>query len=157
RVMTAAAVVTGAGSLLFAVADDVGAANLGRLLIGTGSAFTWIGCLTTAALWFPPRRFALVAGLRRRAGTVGGDGAQAPLAALVTAIGWRDSMLWGAGFALLLAIAIAAVVRDRPRARHAPGRPPATVRGLAAGVRVAAADRQLWIAAFAGCMMSTPV
>jgi MFS family permease len=157
RVMTAAAVLAGAGSLLFAIADDVGTANLGRLLIGTGSAFTWIGCLTTAAIWFPPRRFALVAGLSSLAGMVGAIGAQAPLAALVTAIGWRDSMLWGAAFAFLLAIAIAAVVRDRPRTRQAPGRPPATVQALAAGVRAAAADRQLWIAAFAGCMMSTPV
>ena len=154
RVMTVAALLAGAGSLLFAVADDVGAANLGRLLIGAGSAFTWIGCLTSAAIWFPPRRFALVAGLSSLAGMVGAVAAQAPLAALVTGIGWRGSMLWGAGFALLLSVAIAIVVRDRPRA---PGRPPATLRGLAVGLRVAAADRQLWIAAFAGCMMSTPV
>jgi MFS family permease len=156
RMMTMAALLTGGGGLLFAMAGTVGAANLGRLLIGAGSAFTWIGCLTAAALWFPPRRFALVTGLSTLAGMVGAVGAQAPLAALVAAAGWRDTMLWAAAFALVLAAAIAVVVRDRPAAPAA-GRPVATLRGLLLGLRVAASDGQLWITALAGCMMSIPV
>jgi MFS family permease len=156
RMMTVAALLTGAGSLLFATAGTVGIANLGRLLVGAGAAFTWIGCLTTAALWFPPRRFALVAGLSTLAGMVGAVAGQAPLAAVVTAMGWRDTMLWSSALALVMAVAMAIFVRDRP---HAPAadRPAASVRGLIAGLRVAASDGQLWLGALAGCMVSTPV
>ena len=156
RVMTAAALLTGVGSLLFATAGDIGTANLGRLLLGASSAFTWIGCLTVATAWFPPRRFALVAGLSTLAGMVGAIGAQAPLAALIAVIGWRASMLWAAAFTLVLVIPIWLVVRDRP-ATSAGARAPATVRTVLIGLRAAAADAQLWVAAFAGCMMSTPV
>jgi len=124
--------------------------------VGAGSAFTWIGCLTVATAWFPPRRFALAIGLSSLAGMIGSIAGQAPLAALVAATGWRDAMLWIGLAALVLAGAMWLVVRDRPRGSAGPRATPSLARVLA-GLRDAASDGQLWVAAFAGCMMSTPV
>jgi MFS family permease len=156
RMMTAAALLTALGGVLFAMAGGVGAANLGRFLIGAGSSFTWIGCLTVAAAWFPPRRFALATGLSTLAGMIGAIAGQAPLAALVAATGWRAAMLGIGLVALALAGALWLVVRDRPRAPAAPRTAP-SLASLFAGLRDVATDGQLWVAAFAGCMMSTPV
>ena len=44
-------------------------------------------------MWFPPRRFALITGLTFMLGMVGAVGAQAPLAVIVDAVGWRDTLM----------------------------------------------------------------
>jgi MFS family permease len=156
RVMTGAALLTAAGGVLFALAGGVGGANLGRFLLGAGTSFTWIGCLTVATAWFPPRRFALATGLSTLAGMTGAIVGQAPLAALVARAGWRPAMLWIGLFALILAGVLWLVVRDRPRAAAAVHAAP-SLAGLLVGLRAVAGDPQLWVAAIAGCMMSTPV
>jgi MFS family permease len=105
RVVTLAALLCGAGSLLFAVAGSLAEAYLGRLLIGAGAGVTWVAALSIAMRRLPPRRFALVTGLTLAAGMAGAVGGQAPLAALVQAVGWRATMLWGGVFAAALAAA----------------------------------------------------
>jgi MFS family permease len=124
-----ATLLAAAGSVLFALAVGFGTAALGRALIGVGVGVAYIGTLQLAVWWFPPRRFPLVAGLTLAAGLLGGIAAQAPLAALVEAFGWRATM-WGAGLAALgLALAMARWVQsrppDRPDPRLAPTQPAA--------------------------------
>jgi MFS family permease len=87
---------------------------------------------------------------------IGAIGGQAPLAALVAATGWRPAMLWIGLSALVLAGAMWLIVRDRPRGAVAAHGAP-SLAGVLVGLRAAATDGQLWVAAFAGCMMSTPV
>ena len=77
RVLTGAALVAAAGAVVFALAESLHAAYLGRLLIGLGCAFGWIGCLTVIGQWFPARRFATVAGLSGMVGMVGARNASA--------------------------------------------------------------------------------
>jgi len=63
RLMVASIAVSGAGSLIFAAAPAVEIAYLGRALIGAGAACSFVGALTVTALWLPPARFAMLAGL----------------------------------------------------------------------------------------------
>ena len=81
RVLTGAAMLCALGSLLFAVAESLTAAYLGRLLMGAGAGFALVGTFKVASIWHPPRRFALLTGLAITFGMVGAIGAQAPLAA----------------------------------------------------------------------------
>jgi len=114
RLMTIAWLFAGAGSLLFAAADTLEAAYLGRFLIGVGSAFFFVCSLKIAAVWFPVERFALMGGMTLMAGMAGGVGGQAPTAWAVGAFGWRPTMAAAGAFAFVFAIVCWTVVRDRP-------------------------------------------
>lgn len=158
RLLTTAALVSALGSLLFATADGLWMAYLGRALIGVGAAVTWVGGLTIAAAWFPPQRFAMISGMTMALGMIGAVGGQAPLAAAVDTLGWRATMGGAAGFALLLGVALWLVVRDRgpysppERTCEEPTRP-----GILHGVGQALRRPQTWIACLYGPMMAAPI
>lgn len=124
RLLSGGAVVAGAGTLLFALAPDFVWAGFGRLLIGGSVAVAFVGMLKLASHWFPPRHFALASGMALLCGILGAVFAGVPLRLLVTAYGWRPVVLASAGVTLVVAAAIALVVRDDPSAlgyaSHAP-------------------------------------
>lgn len=112
--LSSALLAAGTGSILFATAQTVEIAYLGRTLVGTGSAVGFLASLALAGKWFPPRRFAFLAGLVMFFGMGSGIIAQAPLAVFVDSFGWRSSMWSLGGFAVLLATLILLFVRNAP-------------------------------------------
>jgi len=150
RLTTAAALLCAVGSLVFAVADSTAVASLGRLLIGAGAAFSWVGVLTVITQWFPPHRFALLGGLAQAAGMAGAVLGQAPLAAAVSEVGWRATVLVIGGAAVFFAVALWLVIRDQ---RHAES----SAIGLGEGIRRVAANRQTWLNALFGLTMTGPM
>ena len=112
--ITGSIALAAAGAALFASAQDIAIAYLGRFLIGAGSAVAFVGSLSLAGRWFAPNRFAFVTGLTMLAGMIGGILGQAPLAYAVGIFGWRTAMLASACFAIGLTVLIWAIVRDRP-------------------------------------------
>lgn len=152
RILAMAAMLCGAGSLMFAMADGISMAYLGRLLIGAGAAFTWVGTLKLASDWFEPRRFAMVTGLTLALGMAGAIGGQAPLAALVEVQGWRASLAGAAAFGAVLGVTIWLVVRDRGSARPGGGG-----RGILAGLAATVRTPQNWLTALFGCAMTAPM
>jgi len=160
RMLSLAALLCGLGSLLFSWADSMTWAYAGRLLIGAGAGFTWVGTLQLASRWLPPHRFAMVTGLTLMLGMAGAIGGQAPLAAIVEVSGWRGTMLWAAGFALLLAVLIWLVVRDRPDEdgpRNEPvGDAERATKSLLHGLIGTMANRQSWfVACYGGALTAT--
>jgi MFS family permease len=156
RALSLAACVTAAGCALFAVAPGIELAYVGRLLIGGGVSFAFLGSLVLASAWFPPTRFAMFSGLGMGIGLLGGIAGQAPLALAVDAAGWRDTMMMLAAAALVLAAAKLLIIRDGPTPR--PVRAPSAagesvLRGLWNVVR---RPQTLYIAFFAG-LMSSPM
>ena len=95
RTLAGAATVCAVGTVLFATANTLPVAYAGRALIGAGSAFGWIGTLTLIGLWFPPNRFAFVAGITALIGMAGAVGGQAPLAAVVETFGVASDFVLG--------------------------------------------------------------
>ena len=148
RVLTAAIALCALGTALFAVADSTAWAYAGRLLVGAASAFSLVGALKLVSIWFPPRRFALAAGLSSALGTVGGIMGQAPLAALVQTAGWRESLIGTAIAGSVLAIAFWLVVRDDVEAT------PQRAAGMSRGLRKAAATPQVWLVAWASALQA---
>ena len=160
RMLALAALLCGLGSLLFSMADGLAGAYAGRLLIGAGAGFSWVGTLQLAARWLPPNRFALVTGLTLMLGMAGAVGGQAPLAAIVEHAGWRGTMAWAAGFALLLAALIWLIIRDHPPTEKVTEPPAADVEGeaksLLHGLKGTMANRQSWIVAgYGGALSAT--
>ena len=116
----------GFGSILFGLAHSIEVAYLGRFLIGFGSSVGFLGSLALASKWFPPHRFAFLAGLSMFVAMTSGMVAQAPLAYLIDIYGWRANILalGTAGFALSLLVFL--FVRNQPASLE-----PATARPLA--------------------------
>jgi MFS family permease len=114
RVLAAGCVVAGIGSLLFAASESVAAAMTGRALAGLGVSVAFVSMLKLAAEWFHENRFATITGIGAMIGLTGALAAATPLAWIVTQVSWR-AVFAAAGMAsLLLAAAIALIVRDRP-------------------------------------------
>lgn len=108
--MTIAAFICAAGCFLFASTSFFPITILSRLLIGIGSAFAIIGTMYVISKWFTSTRFALLLCIAVTIGMLGAAFGQAPLAIIINAIGWRNTMLLlgciGIGISLLLLLVI---------------------------------------------------
>lgn len=113
RLVASAIAVCALGALLFAKAESLGIADLGRLLIGMGGAFSAVGTMKLISLWFPPKRFALVSGLMMTVGMLGAVGGEAPLAHMVETMGWRHTVLDCAIAGFILAICFWMFIFDK--------------------------------------------
>jgi len=112
RLITGAIMVCAGGAWLFSKANTLGMAEIGRLLIGIGGAFSAVGTMKLITLWFPPQRFAWVSGLMMTVGMLGAVGGETPLAYSVSLLGWRTTMALGAVVGALLALLLWFLVRD---------------------------------------------
>jgi MFS family permease len=163
RLLSAGAVVAGAGSLLFAMAPALIWANLGRFLIGGSVAVAFVALLKLDSHWFPAQRFSLAAGLALFWGVVGAVGGGVPLRLLVVHFGWRPVMLVSGLFTLLLALAAWAFIRDDPSAwgyhSHSPesGSPDQAAPGPLAGLGQVLRYRNTWLLAWAPAGIAGPL
>lgn len=101
------------GSLIFAGADTLLVAGIGRFLTGAGAAFAAINCLKLIANWFPFRHFAFMAGLMMTLAMLGAVGGQAPLAAFIQKMEWRHAIELIGIAGLVLAALFWIVIRDK--------------------------------------------
>ena len=108
-----AVLVCGLSCLGFAHADTLMAASIYRFLMGLGAAFAAVSCFKLTSVWFPPQRFAMMAGLSMTAAMLGAVGGEAPLAYLVSLHGWRETIEYCAIPGFILAITIIFVVEDK--------------------------------------------
>lgn len=113
RLLPIAALVCTLGASIFAIAQNLPIAYLGRLLIGIGAGFSWVGALTLITLYFPPQRFALLVGIAQLFGMLGAVFGQAPLAAAVNAFGWRETQLFTAFFGIIIALLLFMIVQNQ--------------------------------------------
>jgi MFS family permease len=101
------------GSLIFAGANSVFVASIGRFITGAGAAFAAVNCLKLIANWFPYKHFAFMAGLMMTMAMLGAVGGQAPLAAFIQKMEWRQAIeVIGFG-GLVLAALFWLIVRDK--------------------------------------------
>lgn len=112
-VISTAIFLTALGTLLFAHANNFLIACLSRGLIGLGAAFSAVSCFKLATLYFPPQRFALIAGLSMTAAMTGAIGGEAPLSYLVKSFGWHHAMLFVAALGFILALVLILSVKDK--------------------------------------------
>jgi predicted MFS family arabinose efflux permease len=139
RILTGGSLIAAVGSLLFAMAPAWEVAAIGRTLVGIGVAVAFIATLKLAAVWFPPERFATLAGITMFAGNLGAVVAGAPLAWLITIVSWRTVFVALAVLSALLALATWLRVRDRPQELGLPAVNPPTPAATAVGWRTALA------------------
>ncbi|MBL8832926.1 MAG: MFS transporter [Rhodospirillales bacterium] len=148
RLMSFAAGISAVGALIFATAPAVEFAYAGRLLIGFGASFSFIGLLTVTTLWLPPRSFSGLAGLGQAVGMLGAIAGQAPLALVVEEVGWRTAVGMLACFGAAIALSMFLTVPEVAR------RPAQDQGRLMRGLRIAARNRETWLNAVFGLSMT---
>jgi MFS family permease len=117
KVLAAGSLIAGLGSLLFAAAESIAAAALGRTLVGLGVSVAFVCVMKLNANWFEERRFATATGWANVVGITGAFAATAPLAWLVTQVSWRSVFGAVGALSVALAVLIAWKVLDAPSAR----------------------------------------
>lgn len=155
RLLSVTTFLFGIGCLVFASAKTVHHAELGRLLMGFGAAFAFVSSLKLATVWFPAKRFGLLAGMTQSLGMLGGAMGQAPVSYAVSNFGWRDTIFAMALLFMCLAIIVFVIVRDKPMHLHVIHNELASGRKLLAGLRTVLTNQQSWInALYAGLIYS---
>jgi MFS family permease len=81
------------GCFFCALPGGVGTFAVGRVLMGAGSAFAFIGTMYVASIWFSRSRWAFLSGLTTALGMGGAILGQVPVAWLLRRFGWRGSWL----------------------------------------------------------------
>jgi predicted MFS family arabinose efflux permease len=156
-ILAGAAACCAAGAVLFGLAPSIEVAMLGRLLIGVGAGFSFLGALTLTMIWFPRERYDVMIGFIPPVGIAGAVLGQAPFGALVEAVGWRPAILATAGLAALLACLFWVSRRVPAPLTHAPDGHAEPVRPhLLAGLRRAVRDPQTWLLGVSGGFIAGP-
>ena len=92
KLLAFASLTCAVGTFLFAISHALGLAKIGRLLMGAGSSFGFVGMVYVCSNWFPSKRLALLVGLGNSIGMLGALGAEGPLCSLVEKLGWRPTV-----------------------------------------------------------------
>lgn len=114
RLLTSIAIAACAlGAYGFANTHSLHIAELSRALIGFGAAFATVSYLKMTVLWFPPKRFSVVAGFLATAAMLGAIGGEAPVAAMVSHWGWQHTLNFWALMGLIFAGLFYVVAKNR--------------------------------------------
>jgi MFS family permease len=103
KLLVFASLVCAVGTYLFAH-HHLPTAQAGRFLVGLGSAFAFVGVLKLASLWFPPSRFAFIAGMATSLGMFGAMIGDITLSKLVHVLGSSATLYWAATVGLVLTV-----------------------------------------------------
>ncbi len=117
KVMTILGSVAAIGALIFATGNNFSYAVIGRGFIGLGVSVAYMGTLKILANWFEFDEFAMMSALAMAIGNAGAIVATAPLAYVVSFIGWRMTFAIIAGINILVVLLIFTFVRDYPKHR----------------------------------------
>lgn len=156
RLLTLACLACALGSFLFAQAFHLAFAEIGRFMVGFGSAFAFVGVLKLATIWLPPHRFAMISGLTTSLGMIGGMVGDVYLTSLVNKITWRPTILVSAAAGVVLAIAMFLIIRDkRPdeKVANEPPLPPIEFKAVLIGALQIFKKPQMWFCGLVGCFL----
>lgn len=112
--LTIMSLVTAFGCCVFGLAGGLMMGSIGRMLIGFSAAFAFVCSLRLATSWFPPTMLGLLAGLTQSVGMLGAATGEAPVSFLVSAVGWRHSMLVISFLFIALAALLYQFIKDKP-------------------------------------------
>ncbi|MCW1931489.1 MFS transporter [Pararhodobacter zhoushanensis] len=111
----------GTGALVFSQATGPWGIHLAMVLIGVGCSPVLMASYYIFGRSFRPALFGTLAAAIIGLGSLGNLAGAAPLAAVVAAFGWRETLIALAGVTLVVALALVIFVRDPERLVHAPG------------------------------------
>jgi sugar phosphate permease len=155
RLLTVACLLCALGTYLFAGHYGLYIAELGRFIIGFGSAFAFVGALKLATIWLPPNRFALVSGIIMCLGMTGAMCGDILLRKMVDYAGWQTTVYVSAVAGIVLALVLWSGVRDADP--HHPHHHIHVIqfKEVLNGLLAALANPQIWLVGMVGFLLYT--
>ena len=146
------------GTYLFSCSSSIRVAELGRFLVGFGSAFAFVGVLKLATIWLPPNRFAIVSGMTMALGMVGGLTGENLLNQLVTHYGWKATTYGSAVVGTVLTAILFFFLHDGFKSGHAAAdaKQLPDFKSAFSGLFKIIKNSQIWINGLIGCLMYIP-
>lgn len=108
------AVIMAAGQLVLGIAESIPLAVVGRILVGTGDALTFVSVLRIVAAWFPPGRVPVMTQLTGLVGQSGQILSAVPFVAVLHRFGWSPAFVSVAAVGVLVGVLALAVLRNTP-------------------------------------------
>lgn len=152
RLLSLACLCCTVGSYMFSYSTSISVAGSGRFLVGFGSAFAFVGVLTSAVNWLPPRFFSLVAGLMTTLGMLGLIYGEVKITELASTIPLSSVLMLLVLMGLILSLFIFLVVRDGPGGIHSKRQ---TFAVFFHNVLKVLVSRQVWLIGFVGACLYT--
>ena len=149
--LTAAASVA-LGSALFTLSNQLPLIYLSRVIIGAGSAFAFVGCLSISRIWMSQKTFPLVVGLTNLFGTLGALLGGHPLALSVNSYGWRPafSVVTLVGVVIVVLTLMIIPTRERYNEKH-------QQHSILEGLFFVMGKPITWVIAFYGALIVAPI
>lgn len=160
-VLCAASLMAVTGLSVFISSTNFNMACIGRLMIGLGCAFAYIGTLKLASVWLPANRFATVAGLTTAIGMTSGALAQMYLSKVVEVIGYQEALRSALVMGIILSIIIVALIRNRSSYQDENTninemQTPINTTQLLNALRLIFTNPQMWLIGIIGCLLYLP-
>lgn len=114
KLLTLACLSCTIGSLMFSYPSSLLIAGTGRFLVGFGSAFAFVGVLSSAINWLPYKYFSLVAGLMTTIGMLGLVYGEIKLTTLSHIFSLEHILFMLVTIGAIMTITIFLVVKDSP-------------------------------------------
>lgn len=106
KVLTASSLASTIGVFIFTYSDDANMLIAARILMGVGNAFSFIGAIKIARVWFDDRTFNFLNGATIAIGTLGAIAGTSLLGNLLEWMFWRYLLFYLSVFSLVITIFI---------------------------------------------------
>ncbi|OGT68983.1 MAG: hypothetical protein A3I12_01490 [Gammaproteobacteria bacterium RIFCSPLOWO2_02_FULL_38_11] len=118
RVLVTASAICAFSLLVFAFTTDYRLAYCMRLLMGLTTAFSYVGAVLIATLWFQQRYIPMMAGFVQVMGGIGAIMGEAPISMMVNHFGQRHALLLVGMVGVLISILFWLLIHDHPDSHH---------------------------------------
>lgn len=152
RLLTFACLCCALGSWMFTDTSSMIIAGSGRFLVGFGSSFAFVGVLSLAMHWLPPRYFSLVAGLITTLGMLGLVYGEVKITDMAITLGWHHVLSMMVIIGAVLTVLIFFIVRDGPDGHYTHRYP---LPEFFANVWHVLTSPQVWLIGFVGACLYT--
>jgi MFS family permease len=154
KTLSIATAMVASGILLFGSATTWLMIIFGQILMGLGGAFGYPGKGYLIRHWFAVGSFGLMFGLSQTLVTFSSAVAQGGIGYMLLRFSWREIMFYGAGFGLVLTLAMALFIRDPDEVLQKPSQSSTGFwQGIYNAIKEVVSDRQIWVWALLGSMV----
>lgn len=157
RLLSLAALCVAVGCFAFSRTDQLWVAIVGRILIGMGSAFAFVGTIKLGRAWFEHRWLAVIIGLTNTTGVLLGMVATAALGFLLKYLSWREALFNAGLVGILFAVLLFLIIRDGPKEELKQQKKIINKTEFWAGLIHVVKQRRSWLVAIIAGLMLVPI